>query len=597
MVPRMTDLRPGRGKWMPIMAPVFAAGLLAACESLPETVEAGNPSDQPVLLAAAEGAETGGYLLARSPYGHYLAGRHADRQRDLSLAADFMLRALELDPENLPILARAFALAAGDGRHVEAIDLAKRLIRIRPDHATARLVLAVDAMLRGDYPDAEAQIAAMPGDGLAQVVSSIAGAWIALGDDNKQLALERVNALAEVNGFEAIYNLQMGLLLDVAGDTAAAEADYDQAREASGRPWLRLAVLAGNAYERLGHKDKAEETYREVLSRSPETTFFDPMLARLSRGERPEAEVADPLAGFAESLFNLGSLLGQERSEDMALIYTHLALRLRSSFDAAQVLKGEILQQQERGDEAVAAYEGVSEDSPYYWSVQLRIAEEFGRQERIDDAVARFDDLAARKPKHFEPLYYMGNLLRTQERFEEAVVAYDRALERIGEPQARHWSVLYFRGIALERTDAWDRAEADFLKALEFEPEQPYVMNYLAYSWVEKKMNLDKAKTMLYRAVELRPEDGYIVDSLGWVYYRVGEYENAVKYLERAVELRPHDPVINDHLGDAYWKVGREAEARFQWRRALSFEPEADIVPIIEGKLDEGLSPNKQSNI
>ena len=222
MVPRMTDLRPGRGKWMPIMAPVFAAGLLAACESLPETVEAGNPSDPPVLLAAADGAETGGYLLARSPYGHYLAGRHADRQRDLSLAADFMLRALELDPENLPILARAFALAAGDGRHVEAIDLAKRLIRIRPDHATARLVLAVDAMLRGDYPDAEAQIAAMPGDGLAQVVSSIAGAWIALGDDNKKLALERVNALAEVNGFEAIYNLQMGLLLDVAGDTAAA---------------------------------------------------------------------------------------------------------------------------------------------------------------------------------------------------------------------------------------------------------------------------------------------------------------------------------------------------------------------------------------
>ncbi len=597
MVPRTTDLRPGRGKWMPILAPVFAAGLLAACESQPETANLGKPGGQPVLLAAAEGADTGGYLLARSPYGHYLAGRHADRQRDLSLAADFMLRALELDPDNLQILARAFALAAGDGRNVEAVDLAKRLVKIRPDHATARLVLAVDAVLRGDYPDADAQVTAMPGDGLAQVVSSIAGAWIALGDGNKQKALERVNALAEVNGFKAIYHLQMGLLLDVAGETAAAEADYDLARQESGRPWLRLAVLAGNAYERLGHRDKAEEAYREVLSRSPETTFFDPMLARLAKGDAPEAEVPDPGAGFAESLFNLGSLLGQERSEDMALIYTHLALRLRPKFDAAQVLKGEILQQQERGDEAIAAYEGVGEDSPYYWSVQLRIAEEFGRQERVDDAVARFDDLASRKPEHFEPLYYMGNLLRTQERFEEAVVAYDRALERIGEPQARHWSVLYFRGIALERTDAWDRAEADFLKALEFEPEQPYVMNYLAYSWVEKKMNLERAKGMLNRAVELRPDDGYIVDSLGWVYYRVGEYDNAVKYLERAVELRPHDPVINDHLGDAYWKVGRRSEARFQWRRALSFEPEAELVPTIESKLDIGLNNADKQNI
>lgn len=582
---------------MPLVVPVFAAGLLAACESLPETANVGQAVDQPVLLAAAEGAETGGYLLARSPYGHYLAGRHADRQRDLSLAADFMLRALELDPDNLQILARAFALAAGDGRHVEAVDLAKRLIEVRPDHATARLVLAIDAMLRGDYPDAEAQVAAMPADGLAQVVASIAGAWIALGDGKKQLALERVNALAELNGFKAIYHLQMGLLLDVAGDSAAAEADYDQAREASGRPWLRLAVLAGNAYERLGRLEKAEETYREVLSRSPETTFFDPMLARLSKGERPEAEVADPNAGLAESLFNLGSLLGQERSEDMALIYTHLALRLRPVFDAAKVLKGEVLQQQERGAEAIAAYEAIGEDSPYYWSVQLRIAEELGRQERVDDAVARFDDLAARKPDHFEPLYYMGNLLRTQERFEEAVVAYDRALERIGEPQARHWSVLYFRGIALERTDAWDRAEADFLKALEFEPEQPYVMNYLAYSWVEKRMNLEEAKRMLNRAVELRPDDGYIVDSLGWVYYRIGEYENAVKYLERAVELRPHDPVINDHLGDAYWKVGRKSEARFQWRRALSFEPEEDLVPTIESKLDIGLQSADKQNI
>ena len=365
MVPRMTDLRPGRGKWMPIVAPVFAAGLLAGCESHTESASVGQRSDEPVLLAAADGAETSGYRLSRSPYGHYLAGRHADRQRDLSLAADFMLRALELDPDNLQILARAFALAAGDGRDVEAVDLAKRLVQVRPDHATARLVLTVDSMLRGDYPEAEAQIAAMPSEGLAQVVSSIAGAWVALGDGNKQQALERIGALAQVNGFEAVYHLQMALLLDAAGETAAAEADYDRAREASGRPWLRLAVLSGNAYERLGHPEKAEESYREVLSRSPETTFFDTMLERLSKGEKPKAEVSDASTGFAESLFSLGSLLGQERSEDMALIYTHLALRLRPTFDAAQVLKGEILQQQGRGSESIAAYEMVSEDSPY----------------------------------------------------------------------------------------------------------------------------------------------------------------------------------------------------------------------------------------
>ncbi len=593
----MSNLRPARARWTAVIGPVLAAVALTACETLPEAVEVANPSNRPLLLAAAQGSDAGGYQLARSPYGHYLAGRHADRQRDRSMATDFMLRALELDPENLQILARSFALAAGDGREIEAVDLADRLVKVRPEHATARLVLTVDAVVRDDYAAAEAQLAAMPGDGLAQVVSMIAGTWVELGNGKKEQALQRLSALAEVKGFEVIHHLQVALVQDVSGDRVAAEAAYDKSREAAVRAWLRLTVLAGNAYERFGRTEKAEAVYGDVLARSPESTFFDAMIGRLGSGEKPAAEVPDAKAGLAEALFSLASLLGQERSEDMALIYTHLALRLKPEFAAAQVLKGEILQQQDRGDEAIAAYEMIGESSPYYWPVQLLIAEELGRQKRVDEAVARFDDLAGKEPERFEPLFRMGNLLRSEERFEEAVAAYDRAVERIGEPAARHWSLLYFRGIALERTDAWDRAEADFLRALEFEPEQPYVMNYLAYTWVEKKTNLEKAQDMLTRAVELQPDDGYIVDSLGWVYYRVGKYDNAVQYLERAVELRPHDPVINDHLGDAYWRVGREAEARFQWRRALSFEPEADTVTVIEGKLDSGLEPGEHSNI
>ena len=153
----------------------------------------------------------------------------------------------------------------------------------------------------------------------------------------------------------------------------------------------------------------------------------------------------------------------------------------------------------------------------------------------------------------------------------------------------------YFRGIALERSGQWARAEKDLLTALDLQPEEPYVMNYLAYSWVEQKTNLDEARQMLIRAVELRENDGYIVDSLGWVYYRLADYDNAVIQLERAVELRPQDPVINDHLGDAYWKVGRHQEARFQWRRALSLKPEADSVPTIEAKIERGLGPQNDN--
>jgi Flp pilus assembly protein TadD len=208
-------------------------------------------------------------------------------------------------------------------------------------------------------------------------------------------------------------------------------------------------------------------------------------------------------------------------------------------------------------------------------------------------SLAELDRLAAERPESYEPLSRKGDLLRVEERFAEAVEAYDGAVERLerqGEIEPRHWSLLYFRGIALERSDQWERAEVDFKHALGLQPDQPYVMNYLAYSWVEKKQNLDEAEAMLVRAVKLRPRDGYIVDSLGWVYYRLGRYNEAVEQLERAVALRPQDPTINDHLGDALWQVGRRNEARFQWHRALSLEPEEDEVPVIEKKIEQGVT-------
>ncbi|MEQ9326199.1 MAG: tetratricopeptide repeat protein, partial [Rhodospirillales bacterium] len=207
----------------------------------------------------------------------------------------------------------------------------------------------------------------------------------------------------------------------------------------------------------------------------------------------------------------------------------------------------------------------------------------------IDASVAEFERMAQANPAVPEPLIALGNVMRGAERFSEAAEVLDRAVERLGEPRTDHWRVYYSRGIAFERSKQWDRAEKDFLKALDLEPEQPYVLNYLGYSWVDQGIHLERATEMIQQAVKLRPNDGAIVDSLGWALYRVGDFDGAVKQLERAVELMPHDPTINDHLGDAYWQVGRRHEARFQWQRALSLEPESDLVEIIEGKLKEGL--------
>ena len=204
--------------------------------------------------------------------------------------------------------------------------------------------------------------------------------------------------------------------------------------------------------------------------------------------------------------------------------------------------------------------------------------------------------MTAEHPERTDAVISLADILRARERYDEAVAAYDRAFERIDELEGRHWSLLYARGIALERSRQWSRAEADFLRALELEPDQPLVLNYLGYSWIEQGTGLDEALEMIERAVKLRPEDGYIIDSLGWAHYRLANFEKAVTHLERAVERRPEDPTINDHLGDAYWRVGRYNEARFQWRRALSLDPDKELIPVIQAKLEAGLAPPTAAN-
>ena len=577
------------------LAVLFAAPLPAAAqETAPDQDAAG-----PTIVAAAESEPRTTFLpFERSPYGDYLAGLVAQNHDDLSAAAEFMLRALKADPENLRLLKNAFSLVAAEGRHAEAVRLARRVLAQEPEDSTANLVLTVDALERADLTAARESLAAMPDRGLATMVRPLLLGWIELESDGIEAAKRGLDPLSETRGLAALYNLHLGLMNDMAGQTEAADAALATALESAPRRSLRLTWLVGNYYERQGRKMDAQAVYQEYLSGGGDITLLQAALARTKAeqdGPTPTASVATWKAGVAEGLFNLASLLSQERAEQTALVYLQLALRLRPAFAVAQVLHGEILQAQERSVEAIDTYREIDPASPFAWTARLRIAEELDHMERSEEAIAELEDLAAERPKEFQPLFRMANILRAKERFSDAVVAYDRAAERLGDVEQRHWTFFYFRGIALERSKDWPRAEADFLKALDLEPEQPYVMNYLAYSWVEQKAHLDEAQAMLVRAVELRPNDGFIVDSLGWVYYRLKNFDKAVEYLEKAVELRPQDPVINDHLGDAYWQVGRKQEARFQWRRALSLEPEEDQVPIIGAKILDGLEAEPEN--
>jgi Flp pilus assembly protein TadD len=260
-----------------------------------------------------------------------------------------------------------------------------------------------------------------------------------------------------------------------------------------------------------------------------------------------------------------------------------------------QILLGDVLENSNRLEAALEIYQSIHRGSSFSRPARLRVASLLNRINRFEEAVQHLNAMAQDRPEDPGPLINLGDILRGQERFIAAVDAYNRAFGRIKTIKPRHWSLLYARGIALERSKQWPKAEVDFLSALEFNPEQPHVLNYLGYSWIDKGLYLDRAQAMIGKAASLRPNDGYVIDSLGWGYYKLGKFRKAVLALERATELRPQDPVINDHLGDAYWRVGRRREAVFQWRRSLSLEPNNDLVTELNKKLLSGLSKDAKT--
>src|SRR5207302_10937524 len=291
----------------------------------------------------------------------------------------------------------------------------------------------------------------------------------------------------------------------------------------------------------------------------------------------------------AEALYGLGASLGRQGGEDLALVYLQLAIYLAPEQPLALLSLADLYENLKKPQLAIKAYQRVPEDSSLRRNAEIQLAVDLDALDRTEEAKSHLDKLVAARPNDQEAVVALGNLLRGRKQFKACGDVYSKGIDMISKPDKQNWLIFYFRGICYERSKQWDRAEADLKKALELYPDQPHVLNYLGYSWVDQGINLDDGMRMIRRAVDQRPDDGYIVDSLGWAFYRIGNYDEAVKNLERAVELKAEDPTINDHLGDAYWRGGRVPEAQFQWSHARDLKPEPDDLKRIDEKLKNGL--------
>jgi tetratricopeptide (TPR) repeat protein len=413
-------------------------------------------------------------------------------------------------------------------------------------------------------------------------------------------AVANIDKLQGPDWYAAFKDLHAGLMLDLAGQRRDAGARLKRAYEQD-KNALRTVDAYARWLARNGDRKKALEIYAEFEKLLPNHPLIDAVVAEVEAARQPAALVRSAQAGAAEVLFGLGSALGRQGGEDIALVYLNLALYLDPDHPLVLLSLGDLYETLKKPERAIETFARLPVGSPLKRSAEIQRALNLDQLERTEEARERLSSLVQKHPGDLETLTALGNVLRARKHYTDAIGVYSKAVAIVKAPARQHWTLFYFRGICYERAKQWPLAEKDFQKALELNPDQPQVLNYLGYSWVDQGINLEPGLDMIKKAVDLRPKDGYIVDSLGWAYYRLARYEDAVKELERAIELRPEDPTINDHLGDAYWKVGRELEARFQWSHARDLKPEPEDLVKIEAKLKDGLKeegpPTRAGNV
>ena len=545
----------------------------------------------PVAQARESRAVTTPFVVADTLAGSYLSAMSASRQNDTLAASTYMREVLRYDPNNKDVLDRAYIATLSNGDMPDAFAIARRLVRKENNHSLARMGLAVRAIKAKHFITARTSLARGKATGGNDILGTLLTAWAWQGAGKTATALATVDKLK--NPAIAGFKEYQGALIAAAGkrDDEAIRRIAIAYSASKNDLSVALAYASLNANKDKAAAMKALKELEKVLPRHP---VLKAAIADLEAGKTPRLYAGDAVEGAAEVLYQLGNASNRRGNQLVPMIYLRLALYLAPENDLAIFALADIYENLKQYERAIDVYDLVPAKSPLAHLAQMQIGNELESLGKKDDALNLFRDMVAKNPNDGEAVLSLANIKRNRKEFKEAAALYTKALDLSNKNDSANWTTYYFRAICYERTNEWPKAETDFKKALELYPDHPSILNYLGYSWVDRKMNVNEAFRLLRRAVELRPTDGAIVDSLGWAYYRLGKYEDALRELERAIELRPSDSVINDHLGDVYWKVGRKLEAGFQWNHARDLDPEpADKARILR-KIEVGLDKVEQ---
>ena len=541
-----------------------------------------------LLTALALAAVLGAPLHAEPDSGAYLAARVAESQNDFRAASGWYGKAILADSGNARLLEGAILAELGAGNLDLAIQAAKQFKALGGDQSQlAEFALLADEAQREEYA---ALLAAVDGGrSVGDLVDSLVRAWALVGDGRMTDALAAFDEVTKIEGLQAFGYYHKALALASVGDLEGAD-EILSGRAAGPIFVMRRGIFAhAQILSQLERNPDALELIDRTFGTGPDP-IVDALRLRLEAGEPvPFDTVRSARDGIAEVFFSVATALNGDADPVYTLLHLRVAGYLRPDHTDVTLLTADVLELLGQHQLAAETYGRFAPGDPAFVSAEIGRAGALRSDGRTDAAIEALQALAKANPDLGSVQFALADLLRMEQRFDEAEIAYTAAIDLKPEITQNDWVLFFYRGISHEQSKDWPAAEADFRRALELNPTQPQVLNYLGYGLVDRGEKLDEALGMIEKAVAGDPDKGYIIDSLAWALFRLGRYDEALEPMERASLLEPVDPIVTDHLGDVYWMVGRKLEARFQWRRALSFEPEEKDAVRIRRKLEVGL--------
>ena len=528
-------------------------------------------------------------------YGNYLAGRLAHIRQDYDNASYYYVKSIEKGLTNKDILGKTYIILASQGDIKQASKYANIARSQGDDNNFIDVINAVYEFKQGNYTLARNILEKINENTYQNLINPMFSAWSYVGENNYEKAIEAISVLKSEKEMQTVYHLHSGLIEEYFGNIKNAENHYitiikDRSEDIS----FRALQIITNHLVRNNKKDVAEKLISKYYGTNSVKEMLFSLSKKIKESDSDEELLINTANKGAGEVFLEVALLFKSVpvGYDYAQMYMAISEYFNSNNDVLKIAMADIFEERSQYSNANKYYDTIKKDSEMYFPSQIKKSNNLIEEKKYDEAVKVLKSLLKDNPSNFQILFNLGEVLRINNQQENAIKYYNKAISSIFYENEKYWPVYYALAISYDKNKEWLKAEESLNKALTLSNRHPQVLNYLGYSWLKHNINVDKAASFILEAYEKEPNDGVIMDSLGWVYFKTGDYKNAIIYLEKASELNPRNAIISDHLGDAYWVGGRKNEAIFLWKQALTQKEDKDELnpKAIRKKIKNGLT-------